>query len=511
MYPLPKKKKVCRFLLVLLFYLLLGASPFLAPANAATVFDPYSHQEIAKKNFQGVTLNVMSLEKPVLGEPVELRAREFEKLTGAQVNITFVPFDKLYQELLLGLKQEEYDVLFYGSMWIADIVEYLEPIPQKMLDSPQYQDVMPHYQQIAKWGDIPYQVPIDGDRHYLQYRKDLIEEPLFRDDYQQQAGRELEVPETWPDLQQIARYFQGLTLESGAKVNGLVEVTVSDALLGNQFIKRAAPYAMHPKVGGGFYFDLETMEPLINSPGFVAALEDFAAAQDLYPPDGREFNFVEVIKSFGRGDAVFSDSWDDPFVAAMEPGNPLRNKVGATMSPGSRRVWNRKTTAWEEFADVNRAPYFVYGWTSAVAKASQHQQAAFDFLGFYSNRENHRSDLLVGRFGMNPFRNSDLDKEFWVQEAGWSEEVAESYVSTLTQMNQTRNKALDLRIYRGQEYVYLLSIGVYRAITGRDTPQDALDVVAERWRKLTERIGVDKQREAYRQVVYFEDSNKELE
>jgi multiple sugar transport system substrate-binding protein len=64
---------------------------------------------------------------------------------------------------------------------------------------------------------------------------------------------------------------------------------------------------------------------------------------------------------------------------------------------------------------------------------------------------------------------------------------------------------LDLRIIRGQEYVYILSVGVYRAITGRDTPQVALDGVAERWRGLTQRIGVDKQREAYRHVVLFED------
>ena len=50
-------------------------------------------------------------------------------------------------------------------------------------------------------------------------------------------------------------------------------------MLGNYFIKRAAPYAKHPEVGGGFYFDLETMEPLINTPGFVAALVSIRAWQ----------------------------------------------------------------------------------------------------------------------------------------------------------------------------------------------------------------------------------------
>ena len=45
-----------------------------------------------------------------------------------------------------------------------------------------------------------------------------------------------------------------------------------------------------------------------------------------------------------------------------------------------------------------------------------------------------------------------------------------------------------------------------RALTGRETPQAALDGVAERWRALTQRVGVEKQRAAYREIVEFEDS-----
>ena len=89
--------------------------------------------------------------------------------------------------------------------------------------------------------------------------------------------------------------------------------------------------------------------------------------------------------------------------------------------------------------------------------------------------------------------------------AGWDEDVARSYVETLEQMSNSRNRVIDLRIHRGQEYVYILSVGVYRALTGRDSPQAALDTVAKRWRQLTQRVGVDLQREAYSHVVRFED------
>jgi multiple sugar transport system substrate-binding protein len=189
----------------------------------------------------------------------------------------------------------------------------------------------------------------------------------------------------------------------------------------------------------------------------------------------------------------------------MEPGNAIRNKVAVALSPGSKRVWNRKTGTWDEFPEVNYAPYVVYGWTSGVARSSKHKGAAFDFLGFYANQENHTSDLLVGRFGINPFRQSDLDEKFWIDRAGWDEAVARSYVQTQRVTTASRNRVLDLRIHRGQEYLYLLSVGVYRALTGRESPQSALDTVAKRWQELTRRVGVDKQREAYRHIVRFED------
>ena len=474
---------------------------------AAAELDPYSAASLQARDYRGVTLRVLTLATPVLGEPVVLHAREFEQLTGAKIEVTRVPFDQLYQETLLGLRQDKYDALTFGSMWIADVQPYLEPLPAPMLASDQYRDVLPHYKSVASWGDVPYMVPIDGDRHYLQYRRDLLEDAQAMADFERRQGRPLTVPQTWPELQEIARFFHGRLTRDGRPISGLAEVTVSDALLGNYFIKRAAPYAKHPTIKGGFYFDLATMEPLINTPGWVEALKDFVAAQDLYPKGGQTMSFFDTINAFGRGDVVFSDSWDDPFIEAMEPGSRLRNKVAAALSPGSRKVWNRRTGRWDAFPAVNRAPYIVYGWSSGVARSSPHKAAAFDFLGYYANRENHRHDLLIGRFGMNPFRQSDLDVAFWTQRASWDEDVARSYVQTLQAQSRSRNRVLDLRIHRGQEYVHLLSVGVYRALTGRDTPQAALDEVARRWKELTQRIGVERQREAYAHVVRFEDQD----
>ena len=50
--------------------------------------------------FEGVTVNIMTFTGPQIAEPLQRRAPDFEKLTGAKINVIIVPFSDLYQKLL---------------------------------------------------------------------------------------------------------------------------------------------------------------------------------------------------------------------------------------------------------------------------------------------------------------------------------------------------------------------------------------------------------------------------
>ena len=52
---------------------------------------------------------------------------------------------------------------------------------------------------------------------------------------------------------------------------------------------------------------------------------------------------------------------------------------------------------------------------------------AFDYLCFFSNGANHQADLAIGRFGVNPFKNSDFDPNIYINSMGWDPEIANSY------------------------------------------------------------------------------------
>src|SRR5947209_4183905 len=52
------------------------------------------------KPFDGVELNIITFTGPQIAEPLQRRAPDFQKLTGAKVNVVIVPFSDLYEKIL---------------------------------------------------------------------------------------------------------------------------------------------------------------------------------------------------------------------------------------------------------------------------------------------------------------------------------------------------------------------------------------------------------------------------
>ncbi len=88
-----------------------------------------SYEAIDQKDYSGRTLKVISHAVPVIGEPTDLHAKQFEALTGAKVDVVHIPFGDLYQRIMIPFQTQQaaYDVLFYPSLWIGDLHNFLAP------------------------------------------------------------------------------------------------------------------------------------------------------------------------------------------------------------------------------------------------------------------------------------------------------------------------------------------------------------------------------------------------
>lgn len=479
--------------------------------KAADVPGACSYEAIHTKNYAGRTLKVITHAVPVIGEPTDLHAKQFADLTGAKVDVVHIPFGDLYQRLMIPFQtgQAAYDVMFYPSLWIGDVHGFLQPMPAAYQAVSGMKDVTQNYRDVATWGSDMVQYPVDGDRHYMKYRSDVFSNPQMQKRFKEKTGKDLKVPATWADYNEIAKFFSGWDWAGdGQNHFGSAEVTKRDDLMFSAFISRAAAYAKNPNVKGGFFFDLKTMEPQINNPGFVKALEMFIDAQKAFPPGGNNFGLGDEIFSFGGGQTLMSYSWDDAFIQAQEADSKIRNKVAAAPLPGATEVWNRATKKWDHFDVPNAPPYITWGWTSAVAKASKNQEMAFDFLCFFSNEANTQLDLQIGRFGINPYRKTHFDPKFWQDKLGWDGHVAETYVKTLSGMDDSNNRVFDLRVPGVNQFMSTLANGVAEAMAGQKSPQAALDDVAAKWKEIVGKIGADKVRDAYANVVALEDRGR---
>ena len=477
-------------------------------ANTGDIPGECSYESMSQKDYSGRTLTINTHAVPVMGEPTALHAEQFAALTGATVDVIHTPAGDLYSKAMIPFQagQAPYDIVFGFSNFIRDWMPYLEPVPEYYVNMRQMQDVTKSHIDVNSWDGTMMQFPIDGDRHYLKYRKDVIDNPEMQAMYLAETGNELRVPQTWTEYAEIASFFNGWDWDNDGELEyGSAEVMKKDDLMYAAFFSRSVAYSKNPRTPGGFFFDLETMEPLINNPGFVEALTDWVEATSYVPPGGINFGLGDEINSFGGGQTLFSFSWDDAFVAAMEDDSPIKNLVGAAPLPGAERVWNRESGSWDE--TYNQAPYIVWGWTAAVAKRSRNHEMAFDYLCFFANDANHQADIAIGRFGVNPFKKSDFVPEIYVERQGWDPEIAMEYTQTLLDMEEmSTNRVFPLRVPGVFEFTSAVATGTSKALAGQLSPQEALDEVAAEWESILDRVGRDNVREAYAVGVALEDN-----
>ena len=74
--------------------------------------------------YDGVTVNVMTFTGPQIAEPLQRRAPDFEKLTGAKVNVITVPFSDLYTKLLTDWSAgtNSIDAAVFAPQWMVDYI-----------------------------------------------------------------------------------------------------------------------------------------------------------------------------------------------------------------------------------------------------------------------------------------------------------------------------------------------------------------------------------------------------
>ena len=99
---------------------------------------------VEAREFEGITVNLLTFVGPQVAEPLQRRAPDFEALTGAHINVITVPNSDLYQTALTDMATgtKAYDAFLFAPSWIVDFAPagYIEDLTsrgRKAFDIPQ--------------------------------------------------------------------------------------------------------------------------------------------------------------------------------------------------------------------------------------------------------------------------------------------------------------------------------------------------------------------------------------
>jgi multiple sugar transport system substrate-binding protein len=458
--------------------------------------------------YDGVTVNVMTFTGPQIAEPLQRRAPDFEKLTGAKVNVITVPFSDLYTKLLTDWSSgtNSVDAAVFAPQWMGDYISggFLEDLTDRIAKDKdlQWNDIGAFFRDFsAKYAGKTYLIPLDGDFHMMYYRKDIFD------------ANGLKAPETWDD------YLAAAKALNGKDMNGDGTPDYGSCISKK---RNAQAYWFITSIAGGFiqsmgtsqgvFFDTRDMKPLVNNEAFGKALDILKDSTQYGPPNEINLDVGDTRGLFTSGRCALSLDWGDIGTLAIDPASSkVIDKVGSSILPGSKQVLNRDTGKLEACTaatcpnavnGVNHAPFASFGGWSGGVNASADpkvKDAAYAFLSYMSAPAQSNVDVTIGKTGFNPYRTSQFQNlDNWIK-AGMSEAAAKDYLGAIQASLNSPNMILDLRIAQNQKYQQVVEDeAVSRFLAGEIDKDAAMKAIEDGWNDLNDQIGKDDQLASYK-------------
>lgn len=433
----------------------------------------------AAKQYSGITLNVFYEAGLQPLDPKNFTGPMWEKLTGIKINVIESPLAEMFTKTIQAHRAGSgaYDVLNVLPNQMPDMVNVGAIIPlDDLVDKYGFRDeldkIAPVYRdnQMKVNGKI-YGFPDDGDVMVLYYRKDIFEDPDTMKAFKAKHSYDLAPPKTWQEFSDIGNF---ITDKMAPEVYGAGLIHAP----GNAHFSFQERF----RVEGGKFFDADTMKATINSDIGIKVFKDMVANTKFMPKGVEQWGFIEPFNGFLSGNLAMTISWPPVgrWAAGYGKGTEALNwipetkvadKIGYALPPGG-------------------TPELAAGFSLAVASGSKHQEAAYLFIQWMNSEEISLQRVQLPFALRDPFRSSHFQSEEY--RGRWSN--AGEYLDVLKQGAETG--LLDLSLIQIDRYEEGIRQAISRLWAG-DDPKAILDDLAAQWDKLTNRIGVEKQKAVY--------------
>ncbi|HJT35197.1 MAG TPA: extracellular solute-binding protein [Pirellulales bacterium] len=460
---------------------------------------PDSADAVTALPFEGVELKLVVADDAELAEAIGRLRGEWRGSTGSELDVS-----QIAENELLDADSLDADAVIYPAYDLGLLVErdWLAPLPKSVSTSGDLAsgDVFEADKaHDASWGSTAYGVSFGSPVLVCMYRADLL----------RQLDRQ--PPRTWQEYQDLAALLAdgeklGVSGEAVQTWSGAIEPLASD-WAGLTLLARAAAYAKHRNHYSAL-FDIETMSPLIAGPPFVRALDELGAASRL-SADSLRADPAGVCEAFFEGRCGLALTWPAARSAQERAGErdgnaqPGQWEVGFIELPGSSDVYNPKIRAWEmrRADEPQHVPLLgISGRIGSVSKSSEHDDATWRLLAWLSGPKWGDRVATASR-ATTVYRRSQIDAGPQWGDARLGDAAATEYVEVVERSLSAVEVLGAPRLRGRRQYLKALDEAVERTLRGEASSQEALQSAAAAWTQITDELGREQQRAAYRRSL----------
>ena len=465
---------------------------------------------VAQGEFAGVELSFMGLNNQNLHN-VLFRGflKPWETYTGAKISwIDLAQADynpRLQQAIATGTM--DFDILEMGAPFEGDVCGkgLASEMPDWVKAQIDYDDYVDYLKPpVGTWAGKTYRVTIDGDCHNFNYRTDYFSDADLGKAWAAEGHKgPWSVPRTWQQVQEVTKFLKGKTI-AGKEAIGYLDAPKAWGGFGFYFLgSRATAYAKHPD-DKAWLFDIDTMKPRVNNPGWVRAIQDVIDALPSEPADQLNADpGTTAFQQFLAGTGSMLAWWGDVGQTAnTSDTSVIGSVVGFDILPGSDDVYNAKTKQWDKLpTGPNFAPNCAYlGWgvyvMARVDADPKKKKAAWSAAAHLGGKDLSLWTVMYPS-GFQVHRKSHSDIPEWVG-AGYDKAYITSYLNSQFGSYNHPNAAIEPRIPGIFQYYSVAEDELAKVFAGKSSAQAGADAIAAAWEKITDTIGREKQIALYK-------------
>ncbi len=394
------------------------------------------------------------------------------------------------------------DAVIVDSEWIGDLAEHnlIETMPDYVRTNRGFAggdmaieaDILPLCRvSIMRWGDLYCGIPLAARPFVFGVRRDILQH------------LKLPVPHSVESVRDVVQAYA-----LADKQAGWPELPLAQPLAPNwavyDFLARAAPYCRHRNRFSAL-FDLRSMQPTIDGPDFVRALEELKESVETSSKSraGLEMDPAESFRSLLMGDALMAVGWYGGLDGVPLSEEAMENIV-ITELPGSADVYSRSEESWQKRSDEDTGNIplaFAADRMAVVLRSSRSQRAAWNLVARLSGKE-WSATVAAPSQAAGPVRRSQLRNTYWND--GLPRNLVQQYREALTATFARRAFLIKPRLPASRAYLMELDAAIRKCCTEDQDAATTLRDVSKRWQEITERRGVDNQVDAYHRSLGLE-------